>query len=379
MDIGFSEDFTSDVILDAQLMAVPDSGLYVNTGVDPSITINNLLEHLPKLGSSFSAWSSGSTYGKFSTTRNRNDIVVVSSLIYESIGPSNTGNDPGAENSAFWVETNMESLRLKTFLQKVKDRVYSDLGLTRRLVNNQYLYDNGIGYAKTLTNDYSAWVLEPKGSDYVKFRINELCLRKSGSTPVNVYVVNEGSLLETITLAPDDGRNTFRAVNIDLIGKGRFYLVIDNTDIISSNATVDPHKFKGFVAYMATGTGDAPETATYNYHTESNGLGMNITAYLDPNKFIDNNIIEMAPFVKAAFEYMTFQMFLSNPNQRSNRTERGIPEENMLISELKRYDGDTVVRRYKHEKDRAMKLVERVYDTELSEKDGKLNVKIGSI
>lgn len=379
MDIGFSEDFTTDVELDAQLRAFPDSGLYLNSGVDPSITLNNLLEHLPKLDLSFLVWDETKTYGKFLVTRNRNDLVTKSSIIYESIAASNIGQNPADSNSEYWLETNLESLRLKAFINSVKERVYSDLGLTRRLVNNQYIYDNGLGVPKTLTSDYSAWVLQPKGSDYVKFRINELCLRKSGSTPVNVYIVNEGSLVETITLAPDNGRNTFRAVNIELSGKGRFYLVIDSTEVIASHSTIDPHKFKGFVAYMAVGSGDDPASATYYHHTESNGLGMNITAYLDPTKFIDNNIAELAPFIRATFEYMAFQMFLANPNQRSNRSERGIPEENMLISELKRFDGDTVVRRYANEKKRAMKLVERVYDTELSEKDGKLNVKVGSI
>lgn len=379
MDIGFSEDFTSSVVLDAQLKAVPDSGIYLNSGVDPSITVNNLLEHLPKTVFTFSDWDNTKTYGKFLVARDRDNLVTKNSKVYESIRESNTDNDPEEVDSTYWVETNIESLRLKIFLQAVKDRVYSDLGLTRRLVNNQYIYDNGRGVEKTLSGDYSAWVLEPKGSDYVKFRINELCLRKSGTTPVNVYVVNEGSLLETITLAPDEGRNTFRAVNILLSGKGRFYLAIDSTTVISSNATVDPHKFKGFVAYMASGQGDSPEGAEYSYHTESNGLGMNITAYLDPEKFIDNNIVEMAPFIRATFEYMAFQMFLSNPNQRSNTSERGIPEENMLVNELKRFDGDTVVRRYTNEKKRAMKLVDKVYDTELSDKDGKLSVKVGSI
>lgn len=379
MELGFSEDFTSVVELDSQLRAVPDSGMYLNSGVDPSITLNNLLEHLPKLSLEFSDWESDKTYGIFLSTRNRSDVVTHLSKVYQSIKTPNLNQDPTANGSEYWVETNIESLRLKIFIESVKDRVFSDLGLTRRLVNNQYIYDNGVGYGKSLSGDYSAWVLEPKGSDYVRFRINELCLRKQGTTPVDVYVINEGNLLDTISIAPDNGKNTFRKVGMNLEGNGRFYLAIDKQDVITSNATIDPHKFKGFVAYMATGLGDAPQSAEYNFHTESNGLGMNITAYLDPNKFIENNIAEMAPFIRATFEYMVFQMYLSNPNQRSNRTERGIPEENMLLNELKRFDADTVVRRYFNEKKRAIKLVDRVYDTELSEKDGKLMVKIGSI
>lgn len=379
MVLGFSEDFTSEVVLDSQLRATPDSGLFVNSGVDPSITLQNLLDHLPKVSFTFSAWSNSTAYGVFLDSRDKKDIVVQSNKIFESI-KSGTDHDPEEVDSEYWVETNIESLRLKIFLRTVMDRVNSDLGLTRRLVNNQYIYDSGARtFTKTLPNDYSAIVIEPKGSDYVDFRINEMCFRKSGSTPVNMYVVNEGNLVGTYTLTPDEGRNTFTATNIVLSGKGRFYLVIDSTDVVSSNASIDPFKFKGFTVYMASGTGVSAQAATYERHTSSNGMGINITAYLNPTKFIDNTVSEMAPFIRATFEYMAFRAFLSNPNQRSNRSERMIPEEGVLLAELKSFDGDTVVRRYSNHKKQAMKLVDRAFDNDISEKRSGIDVTVGSV
>lgn len=378
MELGFSEDFTSDVVLDSQLKAVPSSGLFINTGVDPCITVENLLDHLPKLGFTFTAWDNTKEYNSFMETRDRTNIVSYNSKIYECI-LTGTNQTPDDANSLYWVETNIESLRLKIFLQSVRDRVYSDLGLTRRFINNQYIQDSGKATTKTLPSDYSAMVIDSKGSDYVVFRINEMCLRKSGTTAVNVYVVHEGELLQTVTLQPDNGRNTFRATDITLPGKGRFYLAIDSTEVLTSNAYLDPYKWKGFVIYCATGTGVSAASAQWSEHTNSIGMGINITAYLNPSKFIENNISELAPFIKATFEYMAFKAFLTNPNHRSNRSERGIPSEEILMAELKRFDGDTVVRRYSHEKKQAKMLVDRVYDTELSEKKGKLTVNIGSV
>ena len=80
-------------------------------------------------------------------------------------------------------------------------------------MNNQYLYDDG-ETAKILENDYAGWVLEPKGSDYVSIRVNEISLQKDGTTPVNVYVINQNKLIDTITIAPDNGRLAFRETDI---------------------------------------------------------------------------------------------------------------------------------------------------------------------
>ena len=53
---------------------------------------------------------------------------------------------------------------------------------------------------------------------------------------------------------------------------------------------IDPLKFDGFVAYTATGIGDAPEDALYSFGTGGNGLSFNISVYLEPSQYLTNNL-----------------------------------------------------------------------------------------
>lgn len=378
MILGISEDFSLDgsISLDTELKSTPTSGLFVNTGVHPSITVGNLLEYLPKISFNFAAWDNTKEYSPFLMSRNRSDVVSKNGKIYQSIN-TGTNQDPETPSPTYWVETNIESLRLKIFLESVKDKVFSDLSLTKRLVNNQYIYEDGDN-ERTLPNDYSAWVLEPKGSDYVTIRINEMSLQKDGTTPVSLYVINDGNLLETLTLTPNNGRLSFQDKSILLSGKGKFYLAIDSTDVFVGNASIDPLKFDGFVAYTATGTGIAPESAVYNHNTTGNGMGINVTAFLDASKYIENNLSEFGNFIRATFEFMVFQMFQSNPSNRSNRAERIQMADEVLLAELKRFDGDTVVSRYYRERKRAMKLLEKTFDTQLSD-NGLIEIRTSSV
>jgi len=377
MVLGISEDFTSNVVFDAQLKDIPTSGLYINSGVHPSITTENLMDFLPKIDLSFQEWDETKDYNSFMTSRNRVDIVTKNSNIYQSIKSSNLNQDPETETD-FWLLTNIESLRLKIFLEKVKDKVYSDLSLTKRLVNNQYIYDNGEKHLTTLENNYAAWVIEPKGSDYVSIKINEISIEKDGTTPVNVYVINQDRLLETITVSPDNGRLNFVDTDIVFNGKGSFKLAIDSTDMYVGNATVDPLMFDGFVAYTANGTGDAPETADYTYNTFGNGIGINVTAYLDATNYIEENLSELGNYVRATFEYMVFQLFLHNSNNRSNRSQRLQMDDQLLMGELKNTKLDTVVSRYHKELKRAKTAMSKTFDTQLNDHDG-IQVKIGSV
>lgn len=374
MVLGIAEDFSSTVQLDSQLKTKPTSGLYVNSGVHPSINVDNLLAFLPNLNYTFTNWSGSKTYKPFLDTRDASNVVVYNNKMYQCIKENTNEQPPEAE---FWVETNLESLKLKIFLESVKDRVYSDLALTKRLVNNQYIYEVG-DIAKTLPNDYAAWVIEPKGSDYVSIRINEVSLQKDGTTPVNLYVINQNELLKTITITPNNGKVSFQKTDIVFSGKGQFLLAINSTDVYTGHATIDPLKFDGFVAYTALGTGDAPETADYTYNTFGNGLGINLTAYLDSTAYIDNNLSEFGNYIRATFEYMVFTMYLHNSNARSNRQQRIQLDEQILIAELKDMKSDTVVARYHREKKRAIAAMKKTFDTQLNDHDG-IEITIGSV
>jgi hypothetical protein len=376
MVLGISEDYTVDIDFDSELTNIPSSGLYINSGVHPSITNENLLEFLPKTVITFVAWSAASDYTIFTETRNKKDIVTKDSKIYQSI-KAGINQDPAEADSLYWLETNMDSLRLKNFIEKVKDRVYTDLSLEKRLINNQFLYDNG-ETATTLLNDYAGWVIEPKGSDYVSFRINQVSIQKDGTTPINLYVINQNTLVKTITITPNNGELNFLDTDIVLSGKGIFKLVIDSTDVYVGNGNIDPKRFDGFVAYTTNGTGIAPETSKYTYSTYGNGIGLNITPYLDSKVYIDNNLSNFGSFVRATFEYMCFQMFMHNSNNASNRSQRIQMANNILVGELKDTKSDTVVKRYMDEKKKSIRMLEKTFDTQLKSQGG-LTVEIGSL
>lgn len=376
MVLGIKEDFSSNITLDSELTSLPSSGLYLNSGVHTSVTLENLLAFLPKLDFVISDWDNATDYTVFTTTHNKKDLVKHDSKIWQSI-KAGTNQEP-ASGSEYWLETNIESLRLKSFIDKVKDKVYSDLNLTRRLVSNQYLYKES-NQSHTLPNDYAAWVFEPKGSDYVTIRINEIALQKSGSTPVNVYIVNQENLVDTLTVTPDNGKLTFRELDYTLTGKGKFIVAIDSTEVISDYASIDPLKYDGFVAYTASGIGDAPESAVYSYGSGTNGLGFNVSSYFDGAKFIDNNLNDLAGFVRSVFELMTFQMFLHNSNSVSNRTQRIQMNDELLLAETKRTDIDSVVSRYYKELKRAKNSISKSFDSEIEDETDGVTVTLDSI
>ena len=376
MILGIAEDFSSNVSLDSELKSIPSSGMYLNSGVHPSITVENLLLFLPSLDITPTDWAVGTTYGVFSDSRNRADIVTHDSKIYQSI-QAGAGNTPNS-SPLFWLETNIESLRIKSFISKVKDKVYSDLRLTRRIVNNQYLYEIGRSInTVTLPNDYAAWVFESKGSDYTSMRLNEVSFQKKSVTPVNLYVINQGVLITTLSITPSNGIVEFKRLDYTFKGKGQWIFAIDSTDVETSGFSVDPLRYKGFVPYTATGIGSAPESADYSYNTTGNGLSFNISTFLDSETYILNNMSEFGNYIRATFEYMVFQMFLHNSSNRNNVQQRIQMNNELLIAEVKNINAETVVKRYLDEKKLALSELKRSFDKEIGYDN--FNITMGTI
>ena len=379
MVLGIAEDFSSNIALDSQLTSIPSSGLYLNSGVHPSISVDNLLSFLPLLSISPSAWDYTKTYSEYESVRSKNALVTHNGKIYQSLKASNLNKNPSTQPT-YWLETNLESLRLKSFIDRVKDKVYADLNLTKRLVNNQFLYEVGEN-TTTLPNDYCGWVFEPKGSDYVSFRINEIAIQKSGITPINLYVVNQGILIDTLSITPKNGKLEFDTLDYVFSGKGKWQFVIDSTDVITNSGYIDPLKYDGFLAYTCVGIGNAPNTATYSWGNTGNGLGFNITAYLDSSLYIENNLNEFANYIRSTFEYMTFQMMLSNSNNRSNMAQRLQGDIELLKFQTLDTNpaANSSVNRYYKEMQKAVKQLEKTFDTQLSATNGGLEINLGSI
>jgi hypothetical protein len=378
MVLGISEDFTRDIVMDAELSAASSTGLTLNSGVHASITLDNLLEFLPDSTTTFLVWNDVKTYSVYSTTKNRADIVSLNSKIYQSIKGDNTNNSPDEVDSIYWMETNIESLVLKSFIDKVKDKVYSDLNLIKRLVNSQKIYEVG-RHDMMLPNQYCGYVFEPKGSDYLSFTLNQITFQGLTTDAVNLYVVNEGRLVDTLILRPNDGAFEWKNLGYKFKGEGKWIFAVDSQMVKTNQGVVDPLKYDGFVVYTTTGLGGTPEGATWVYETTGNGLGFNVSVSLDSSIYIDNNIEYFGGFIRSTFELMTLQMFLHNANNRSNRNEFIQLNKELLVAETKSLEMNTVARHYQKELERAKRAIEKTFDSQLSpDDDGCFEIELSS-
>jgi hypothetical protein len=371
MVLTFAEDFTSTVDLDSQLIGTPESGLYWNRGVHPILTVEGLLSYLPIISFTFPDWVAETTYNEFNTSRKKSDIVTKSSIIYQSLQDSNVGNDP-ASSPLFWLATNEESLRIKSFIWTVEDNFTSALTLDRKLIENQYIYNVG-ETVQTLSNDFSGWAFEPRGSDYVKIRINQIALQADTDVQQSLFVINQGRLIDTLTLNPDDGILSFEDVGYTISGKGRFLFVINSQDVLSENAYNDPLKFDGFVCYPVTGIGATAEGATYSDSSIGNGLNFNVSVYLDSDLYITNNKIDLAKFLQVQMELDFVRTIIHNANFRSNREERilkgGQLAQQLLSTESLNLDLNTIARKYMNEKKIAVEAINKTFDKFLKKKN----------
>ncbi len=369
--LTFAEDFTSTVDLDSELVGTPDSGLYWNRGVHPILTVEGLLSYLPIISFTFPDWDNGTTYNEFNTSRKKSDIVTLNSVIYQSLKDSNTGNSPDS-SPTFWLETNIESIRIKSFIWTVEDNFRAALTLDRKLIENQYIYNVGEN-SHTLSNDFAGWAWEPKGSDYVKIRINQIALQAETAVAQNLYVINQGRLITTLTLNPDNGVLAFEDIGYTISGKGRFIFAIDSQDVLSENAFNDPLRYDGFVCYPVTGTGATPEGADYSIGSVGNGLNWNVSAYLDSDLYITNNEVDFAKFLQVQMELDFVRTILHDTNFRSNREERFIGgsqlTQQLLSTESLNLDLNTIAAKYMREKKIATEAVDKTFDKFLHKKN----------
>ena len=374
MILSIAEDYTRpSVTFDAELLAIPDSKMYLNYGVHPSITANNLLEFLPNKGFTFADYVAGTTYGKYAETLNRKDIVLSGGLVYQSLVTGNTGNDPASSPNQ-WLETNIESLRIKSFALNSQNNAISKLNLQRRLVDSQYLYNvadpEESATATLLPNDYSAWVFEPKGSDYVEFTINEIAFQATTATPQNMYVINQGVLIDTLTLNPNiDGRLVFEDIDYTFSGKGKWIFAVDSQVVLTNGAVIDPLKYKGFVVYTASAIGTTPEGADYSISTTNNGLGFNISVNLDSTIYLNKNLKYFGQYLQAMWEIDVLEMFLHNSNNRSDRAVREQLDIKLIQAEVKDdKSGGSILSKFKSEKKKAYAKVKATFDNQLVDK-----------
>jgi hypothetical protein len=322
MNLTFIQDYSTDIRLDDELMGVPDSGMYWNQGVHPLINIANLLAFLPYEDFRIDFYSGSKEYSKYDVDYLVSNLVSYNGVLYQSLTNANEDNTPNSSPTN-WLPTNLDSIRLKIFLKSVERNMTGALQMNRKTLESQYIYHVGES-AQVLPNDYAAWVIEPKGSDYVTIRINELALQATATGSVDVYVINQGRLVDILPLTVDGGQLVFEPVNYEISGYGKFIFAFDAQEVLSDTIYNDPLKYNSFVIYPANGTGASPESADYSYASSSNGLNFNISSYLDSSKYINNNLIDLGDMLRMQFEYDTLRMFLTNSNNISEGRERNI-------------------------------------------------------
>lgn len=384
MILTIAEDFTNTTVLDSELTSVPESGMYLNSGVHSSITVQNLLQFLPNIEFTFAAYNVATTYGKYTDTRKATDIVLDGGVIYQSLVAANVGN--AVADTTKWQATDIDSLRIKSFVLRSQDAAIRKISLNRRLVDSQYLYnvaevEGQETTTQLLPNDYAAWVFEPRGSDYTTFRINQVALQATTAAAQNLYVINQGQLVTTLILNTNaEGRLEFEDLNYTFNGKGKWVFAIDSQNVLVNGSYIDPLKYDGFVVYTASGIGTTPEGSTYSFSNTNNGLNFNVTTYFDGTVYIDNNLMDLGNYIQAAWELDVLNMFLSNSNTRSNKEQRNVIDREMLKIETKRLDVDTVARRFEKARDGAISRLKKTFDRELDDNDDDgIEVEIGSV
>ena len=371
MILTIAQDFTDTVTLDSELTSLPDGGMYLNSGVHPSITVNNLLQFLPNVDFTFVAFNASVTYGKYIDTRVSKDIVIDSGIIYQSLTAGNTGNTP-ASSPSNWLVTDIDSLRIKSFVLRSQDSAVAKINLNRRQLDSQFLYNlvevNEEPTTTLLPNDFAAWVFEPKGSDYTTFTINQVALQALTATPQSLFVINQGVLITTLTLNPNlEGRLEFEDINYTFSGKGKWIFAINAQNVLTNGAVIDPLNFDGFVAYTAEGTGATAQDAIYSFGTTNNGLSFNVTSHFDPSLYITNNLVNFVSYLQAAWELDVLNMFLFNSNNRSNKDQRMQLDKTNLIAETRELEAATVIRKFEKERKQAIKQLEKTLDRTIND------------
>lgn len=363
--LTFAPDFSSDLALDSQLTGASLSGLFWNRGVHPIVTVNNLISILPFVDFlTIGEYDNGKTYSDYLSSKDKTDIVSYDSIVYQSLVDSNVGNQPDVSPTE-WLPTNKESLALKSFIWSVEENVKSELGLQKSLIENQFIYNIGKD-TLSLPNDYSGWVFEPRGSDYLDIVINQICLQAFTTDDTSLYVVNQGVLIDTLTLHPVNGVLQFENLGYTISGKGKFYFVFLSQNVKSSSPSVDLLRYDSFVAYPVTGSGLTPEDASYSIFSSGNGLNFNVSVVKNPSNYVDNNLIYFSRLLQVQFEIDAIRMILANANNRSNSEERNLDtggyNQSVLYNEITNVDSWTIARKHQKALQEAKAAIDMAYD-----------------
>lgn len=368
--IGFKHDFTTDAFLDKEILKNSSDFCCLNENA-PLLTLANILDFLPKIEINFSIFSINKTYFSFAETQDYNSILTYNGELYQCIATS-IGNLPTDEN--FFIKTNLDSIRLKSYINNVLEKVKEDLQLSYNLIENQSIFPSNLNMKYTPINDKIGVSFEKRGSDYISIIINEFSAYADvNDNTFNLYHYLNNSLKKTISIN-NSFSNEYQTnfINLELNEKGSHVLAIDKRPMFNSNKQINPLRYDSFIYNNVELTNGRFVRSSVS----CNGIGVNVSTALKSDLFLKHNLKLFHRFLKATFEYLFYQTILINSNKRINSNTRLLFDEKLLLSELKNKDTDSVLNRYLKEKDLALSLMKKTFDKQINKNTDEMEIEI---
>lgn len=342
MEFGILEDYTISGLDLGEDLVNPTSGLFLNDGVSPLITVKNLLNFLPYLDYLIPEWDNLKNYELYDS--DIKGLVSYNSKFY-ICKESNVGLQPDL-NPISWAETNKESVVLMNFVKNVVDRALLSLSI-ENVISEKNIVDvtKSSDYDFSLISDYVGLSFNLLDDFNTYLNIKKLSIQANTINPIDVYVVNNGVLLQTIQLTPENGLISFKDVDLKLKGFGTFYLVMESSSVKKGTGYLDKYNFDGVVVSGVLGKGNSPESSEFSENPSTNGFGVVYSVEMDIKDSYKTKPTTFFNYIKSCFEYSCFELFLYNPNATSNQHQKVIMDKNLLQNELKILDADTVAKR----------------------------------
>jgi hypothetical protein len=326
------DNYTS--VLDSSLVGNSNSGKYYNSGVNPLITLRNVLAFMP-LASEWviSAWSALATYSKGS-------LVTSNSKYYVSL--INTNLNHAVTSTAHWLETTLESVWIKNKLYGLFETVLSKSILANKLFDHVKLY-NITDNSDLIVNagKYVGFEIRPTSSEHLKIIINRIAGQFSEDENPTLYLYNQNTLVTSFEITTIAKQFQFTDItDVSISGEGRWFLFYNQDDLTGQayNWPLHSTKYVDILPFEVPNTTTDFVNTVNSYGINSYGLGIDFSVFADLTPFILTNAQMFAECIHLQWQYDVFEMFLMNPDVKINMNQRNIDRDQvreLLLVDLK--------------------------------------------
>lgn len=356
-------------VLDSDLTGISKSKRYFNTGVHPSISLENIEAFLPLLSTyTIADYVAGTTYDNYNNTFSLNDVVLDSSKYYISVASGNVGN--AVSETAFWKETTLMSLLIKDKVRSSIEIVLSETINPNFIEENIYMFRIADTTDDLIENTSKlvGYRINPISSDHLLFIINQIGLDFENDETITFYLYNQNKQISTFELTATAKLFEWKDITeIEITSNtGAWYLYYNQDDLtgraIGNNTIFYNYMFNhaNVTPFQIDSVSDLDDISESDFVFDKNfGLNLNFSISYDMTNFIKQHLLQFAETIQRQFEFDILNMYHYNPDAQSELRERNITKEKLMF-ELKSYDGETVIRKlkraYKHIKATLNKL-----------------------